>query len=158
MIIDACQMAGHLQECFPALPDGITPRGVRVIEQIDRKSRTQDRIMVSEISEMLDVTRPGITAVLRELEKLGYVTKTRSEEDSRIVFVSLTERGKALCDRAVTQYHAHLSQVLCEIGDEEAQKLYENVQKILALVKEDTAHYLQNKASEEALNIERRFS
>ena len=85
LVLDACQQAAQLQRLLPPLPEGITPRCVRVIEQIRRLSEEGGPVRVSDISEILDVTRPGITNVLRDLEELGYVEKRRDEADSRNV-------------------------------------------------------------------------
>lgn len=142
LLLDACAEAGHLEQLLPPLPRGITPRCVRVIEQVALLSRQNGEVRVSDISEMLDVTRPGITAVLRELHEMGYVTKTRDSDDSRVVYVALTERGEALYRSAVEEYHRHLTQVLEEIGDEGAQALAKLVRRASALISEDTkVHY-----------------
>ena len=49
---------------------------------------------VSEIAKSLNVTPGTMTVNIDNLEKKGYVTRTRSEDDKRVVFISLTERGK----------------------------------------------------------------
>ena len=85
LILDVCAEAAHIEQLLPELPQGITPRCVRVIEQIAKLSKEHRDVRVSDISEMLDVTRPGITAVLRELTEMGYVTKSRDDVDSRVV-------------------------------------------------------------------------
>ena len=108
LILDVCAEAAHIEQLLPELPQGITPRCVRVIEQIAKLSKEHRDVRVSDISEMLDVTRPGITAVLRELTEMGYVTKSRDDVDSRVVYVALTEKGWALYRRVVEDYHQHL--------------------------------------------------
>jgi len=138
LILDACAQATMLESFLPALPVGITPRCVRVIEQIALRSQQDVVVRVSDISEMLDVTRPGITAVLRDLEWRGYVEKKRNPEDGRIVYVSLTEAGWALYRTYVEEYHFHLSQVLGEIGDDGASKLAQTIQRMIQLVREDS--------------------
>ena len=80
LLIDVCAEASHLPQLMPKLPKGVTPRMVRVIEQIALKTRDGAAMPVSDISEMLDVTRPGITAVLRELHAMGYVEKQRDAQ------------------------------------------------------------------------------
>ena len=49
---------------------------------------------VSEIAKSLNVTPGTMTVNIDNLEKKGYVTRTRSEDDKRVVFISLTERGR----------------------------------------------------------------
>ncbi|MEM1422756.1 MAG: MarR family transcriptional regulator [Planctomycetota bacterium] len=46
------------------------------------------------------VTRePDITRLLERLQKLGYITRDRSEHDKRIMLASLTDAGGALLER-----------------------------------------------------------
>ncbi|MDO4188518.1 MAG: MarR family transcriptional regulator [Lachnospiraceae bacterium] len=49
---------------------------------------------VSEIAKSLNVTPGTMTVNIDNLEKKGYVIRTRSESDKRVVFISLTDRGK----------------------------------------------------------------
>ena len=139
LILDACQEAGQLQRLQPALPEGITPRCVRVIEQLFLREQQGAPVRVSDISEMLDVTRPGITAVLSCLNRAGYVEKRRDAQDSRTVYVSLTAKGKALYRRYVRDYHQRLTEILAPIGDEGAQELSRLVRLACRLVSEDAA-------------------
>ena len=138
LILDVCAEAAHIEQLLPELPQGITPRCVRVIEQIAKLSKEHRDVRVSDISEMLDVTRPGITAVLRELTEMGYVTKSRDDVDSRVVYVALTEKGWALYRRVVEDYHQHLTEVLSVIGDEGAQELAQMIRCIKSLISQDT--------------------
>ncbi|MBQ9265227.1 MAG: winged helix DNA-binding protein [Clostridia bacterium] len=139
LLIDVCAEASHLPQLMPKLPKGITPRMVRVIEQIALKTRDGRRMQVSDISEMLDVTRPGITAVVRELHAKGYVEKTKDLKDSRVVYVSLTPAGLALYQRYVEDYHRQLAEALAEIGDEGAERLAGQIRRLMALVQASAA-------------------
>lgn len=138
LLLDACAEASHLEQLLPPLPQGITPRGVRVIEQIALLSERQGSVCVSDISEMLDVTRPGITAVLRDLTGMGYVAKARDTADSRVVYVSLTDKGRALHRSVVLDYHQHLTEVLAEIGDDGAAELARLIRQASILIARDT--------------------
>ena len=137
LILDACAAASHVELMLPSLPKGITPRCVRVIEQIAQLTKQQKPVKVSDISEMLDVTRPGITAVVRELNEMGYVSKERDHTDSRIVYVSLTQSGWALYQTYVEEGHARLAEVLADIGDDGAEQLSAMVHRVLDLIQKD---------------------
>ena len=58
-----------------------------MVDQVVSLTRQNETVRVSDISEMLDVTRPGITKVLGDLDGMGYITKTRDTTDSRVVYV-----------------------------------------------------------------------
>lgn len=50
---------------------------------------------VKEIGAKLDLDSGTLSPLLKRLEKLGMITRTRDENDERQVVISLTERGKA---------------------------------------------------------------
>jgi DNA-binding MarR family transcriptional regulator len=60
----------------------------------------KDGLTVGEISTRL-LTDPGsLTPLLKRLEAEGLLSRTRSREDERVVIVELTDRGRALRDKA----------------------------------------------------------
>ena len=52
----------------------------------------------SAIAERLIHRDPDITRLIDRLEKAGLVTRRRSDEDRRVVLVSVTPKGRKLCD------------------------------------------------------------
>jgi DNA-binding MarR family transcriptional regulator len=62
----------------------------------------QDGITVGEISTRM-LTDPGsLTPLLKRLEGEGFISRTRSKEDERVVQLYLTEQGRALQQKALT--------------------------------------------------------
>ena len=60
----------------------------------------EDGLTVGEISSRL-LTDPGsLTPLLKRLEAEGLLSRTRSREDERVVIIELTEKGRALRDKA----------------------------------------------------------
>ena len=60
----------------------------------------KDGLTVGEISAQL-LSDPGsMTPLLKRLEVEGLLSRTRSREDERVVIVELTEKGRALRDKA----------------------------------------------------------
>lgn len=60
----------------------------------------QDDITVSEICRRLYLDNGTVSPLLKKMEQEGLVRRTRSEEDERVVRVSLTEEGKVLQEKA----------------------------------------------------------
>lgn len=48
---------------------------------------------VKELADRIHRTQPTVTVLVNKLEKLGYVERIKSGEDSRITIVKLTEKG-----------------------------------------------------------------
>ncbi len=60
----------------------------------------QDERTVKELGEELFLDSGTLTPLLKRLESAGLVERNRSTEDERKVFISLTEKGKELKDKA----------------------------------------------------------
>ncbi|MCR4655190.1 MAG: MarR family transcriptional regulator [Lachnospiraceae bacterium] len=56
----------------------------------------KESVNVGQLGEILHLDAGTLTPLLKRLEKSGYVTRKRSEEDERITIVSITEKGNGL--------------------------------------------------------------
>lgn len=53
-------------------------------------------LSLTEVASLVYLDPATVTPLVRRLEALGYVHKTRSERDARVVTISLTEVGQSL--------------------------------------------------------------
>ncbi len=89
----------------------------------------QDGITVGDLCRRLYLDNGTITPLLKKLEEHGYVTRSRSREDERVVTVHVTEEGRELQSRAASipgQVGACV-----RLDPEEAQTLYKLLYKVL---------------------------
>ncbi|MGT2895767.1 fatty acid biosynthesis transcriptional regulator FabT [Streptococcus entericus] len=68
----------------------------------------------SDIAKELLLTLGTVTTSLNKLEAKGYITRTRSLTDRRVVYISLTSKGRLLY-RLHRQFHKNM--VLKVLGD-----------------------------------------
>ncbi|HEM7308453.1 TPA: MarR family transcriptional regulator [Acinetobacter baumannii] len=61
----------------------------------------KDEITVSEIGSKLFLESSTLTPILKKLEALQLLIRTRSKEDERQVIITLSEKGKKLKEQAV---------------------------------------------------------
>ncbi|MDC4637140.1 MarR family winged helix-turn-helix transcriptional regulator [Acinetobacter baumannii] len=61
----------------------------------------KDEITVSEIGSKLFLESSTLTPILKKLEALQLLNRTRSKEDERQVIITLREKGKKLKEQAV---------------------------------------------------------
>jgi DNA-binding MarR family transcriptional regulator len=54
------------------------------------------RLTMAEIADKIGKDKSTVTALVDKLVRLGYVTKERDSEDTRVVSVSLTQKGTQL--------------------------------------------------------------
>ena len=55
-----------------------------------------DRLMLSEIAELVGKDKSTITQHANRLAELNYIKKEKSKEDKRVTCVTLTEKGEAI--------------------------------------------------------------
>ena len=60
----------------------------------------KDGVTVGELCEKLMLDNGTVSPLLKKLEKDGYVLRERDKEDDRVVLVVLTEKGRALQEKA----------------------------------------------------------
>lgn len=60
----------------------------------------KDGIPVGDLCETLMLDNGTISPLLKKMQQAGYIERTRSERDDRVVVITLTEAGKALKTQA----------------------------------------------------------
>ena len=88
-----------------------------------------DTMSVKELGKRLFLDSGTLTPVLKSLEKKGYVARSRSAEDERVLVVRTTEAGQALRERAL-EVPGSVSCGICLTPDE-AKTLYTILYKML---------------------------
>lgn len=89
----------------------------------------EKHISVKGLGARLHLDSGTLTPLLKGLEKKGYVTRTRSKEDERVLVIEITKAGEALKEPA-----SHIPQQMAEcvpLTEEEALQLYILLYKIL---------------------------
>lgn len=56
----------------------------------------QDSITVGALGEKLMLDNGTLSPLLKKMQQSGYVERTRSSEDERVVVITLTQQGRAL--------------------------------------------------------------
>lgn len=92
------------------------------------------KLSVKELGEKLFLDSGTLTPVLKSLETKGYVLRSRSKEDGRVLEVELTEKGEALKERAVSVPQSVAGCV--KLNPDEAMRLYQLLYKVLEALKD----------------------
>lgn len=87
-------------------------------------------ISVKLLGQRLYLDSGTLTPLLKSLEAKGFVTRTRSESDERIVLVRLTDAGLALQEKALSVPAGMRS--CMRLTENEAATLYKLLYKLLA--------------------------
>lgn len=129
-VMDACYLAKRVRDMLPKLPNGVTSSHIHYLDTIRRLESSKDRVRVSDISDELGLPRPSVTKTIKDMEKLGFIEKKTTQEDGRVVFISITAAGKDLVDKYVDQCFSELSLEFADISDEDADHMIETIEKL----------------------------
>ena len=89
----------------------------------------EKKISVKELGKKLFLDSGTLTPVLKSLEAKGYINRSRSAEDERVLIAEITDEGEKLREQAKSVPESVAGCVKLE--PDEAMKLYELLYKIL---------------------------
>lgn len=93
----------------------LTVNDMHVIEAIDMHEPKN----MSSVAKSLSVTTGTLTISVNGLVKKGYVNRTRSEEDRRVVLVSLTDKGCKAFEKHRDFHQEMIDAVIRGLSEEE---------------------------------------
>ena len=135
-MMDACYQAKRARELLPELPKGVSSSYIHYLDTIERLERQGVRVKVSDISDALNIPRPGVTRTVKEMEQRGYLEKKTSPDDGRVTYLTVTESGKRLSGTFNGQVFAQLAPLLEDVPDEDVACTIRTVQKLYTAMSE----------------------
>lgn len=81
---------------------------------------------------LLGTTAPSISSALTTLERDGFIKRTRSEVNRRMVLVALTPAGKSSVEKVLPEHHATEEQLVSGLTTKETVELARLLGKLLA--------------------------
>ena len=135
-LLDACYQAKRARELLPELPKGVSSSYIHYLDTIERLERQGVRVKVSDISDALNIPRPGVTRTVKEMEQRGYLEKKTSPDDGRVTYLTVTESGKRLSGPFNGQVFAQLAPMLEDVPDEDVACTIRTVQKLYTAMSE----------------------
>ena len=140
-MLDACYQAKRIREMLPPLPEGVMPSYIKYLETVQILEKKNSHIRVSDISEVLNLPRPGVTRTVKEMEKKGYLHKIASPDDGRVTYISITEEGRKLSCKYDKQYFSELVPWMEDISEEDADCMIRTIEKFYQIMCERRTHY-----------------
>ena len=128
-MLDACYQAKRIREMLPPLPEGIMSSHIRYMDMIQELQKQNDHVKVSDLSDVLNIPRPGVTRTIKEMEKKGLVQKKASPDDGRVTYLSLTDHGTEISEKCNENFFNELAPYLDDISDADADCMVQTIQK-----------------------------
>ncbi|MEY8743579.1 MarR family winged helix-turn-helix transcriptional regulator [Paenibacillus tundrae] len=83
----------------------------------------EDALSIKMLAERVQRTQPTVTVLVNKLEKLGYVERSKTAEDSRVTMIRLTEQGRKL-EPVFNQVSKQINEMIYSgLSDEQAEQL-----------------------------------
>ena len=104
----------------------ITNKDMHVIEAVGLGEPKN----MTAIAKLLSVTVGTLTIAMNSLVKKGYVNRERGKEDRRVVYISLSEKGKRAYQHH-EKFHRHMiDEILKDLTEEETEALVRSLSKL----------------------------
>jgi DNA-binding MarR family transcriptional regulator len=84
----------------------------------------------SELADVFDVQKSAITAIIQRLWEKGLIERTRDEKDRRVVYLTLTEKGKELYSQCEERIHHLVEGLITQFEHQEIKQFIQTFEKL----------------------------
>ena len=153
MLMDTLRRARRIDGMMPQLPPDLTNGRTRVLDTLyelggyaKEDASRRRAVRVSDIADDMGATRPGVTRMVCDLERDGYLHKSASPTDGREVLVELTEHGLATHRVWYEEVYEYTALLLGEAGvtEHDIEVTVRTVKRLLEVVGEAALTRWQN--------------
>ncbi len=136
-MLDSFYMAKRILDLLPSLPEGVSSSYIRYLDMIEKLSKEKKGVRVSDISDALELQKPGVTRTLNEMEEKGYIAKSTSSSDLRVTYLEITDKGEKLSKKYNEDVFLPLLDSLSSITDEEVKTLVGTIEKFYSSIERE---------------------
>ena len=102
---------------------------LRQIEYI-KKIGKYECITITELAEILDLSKPSITQMIKKFISLDCVYKSQCQEDGRVQYIYLTERGRHIAEFENLEIKRLVEKILERLDENETNILINILMKL----------------------------
>ena len=128
-MFDAFYQAKRIRDMLPPLPQGVMPSYIQYLDAIHSLQKEKKDIRISDLSDAMNLPRPGVTRTVKEMERKGYLQKQVSAEDGRVTYLLLTDAGRLLSKKYDSDYFQSLAPCLDDIPEADAECTIRTIEK-----------------------------
>lgn len=123
------------------LHDGELSRGeCYLLQQISKQKNTPEDgapgVRISDLSASARMSKPAVSQMLNVLEDRGMVRRIMTKNDRRVVYVALTEDGKAVLNRFYQHAGAMMDRLISRLGPEDTDLLIRLINRLYDILSE----------------------
>lgn len=140
-MFDACYQAKRTRDMLPPLPEGVRSSFIQYLDTIQSLEKQGMQVKVSDISDAMELPRPGVTRTVKKMEEKGYLKKKASEKDGRVTYITVTQKGAELSHKYDEQYFKNLLPYMEAISEKDAECMIQTIEKFYQIMCERRKHY-----------------
>ncbi len=99
-------------------------------KEAEARGEKASGISVSELCEKIHASKPAASKMLNSLEDKGYIQRTTSSTDRRVINVSLTDLGQSQVNEAIKTIHNIMDKAMNSLGEEDSKQLIVLMKKL----------------------------
>ncbi|MNO41031.1 Transcriptional repressor MprA [compost metagenome] len=93
------------------------------MKKAEEEKEASPGVMVSKLSELLQISRPTASQMISSMEDKGYVERVMSTSDRRVIYIYLTEKGQTVLQINLARYSNILNEIIEKVGRKEIDQL-----------------------------------
>ena len=138
--LDWNDIMDRILNSYNAISKSINPANLYKIELTSSQIKVlatfteQECYSMTELSQMLSVTMPTMTAMIDRLIQSGLVKRERDERDRRVVLVRLTGDGKKVISNLMDIRKQEIEKVLRTLEHEEVEVFLGSIESVAQLL------------------------
>lgn len=102
-----------------------------LIKEIENNSiQSQENIHISDIQNILFISKPAISQMLNALEKKGYINRTVDKKNRRKLIITLTTEGQTAKKAVEEKVSGKLNKIISGLGKENAEQLIKTINRL----------------------------
>ena len=137
----------YVNEAVISLEKILTSDNFSAFEKLTRMSRGEIFVLKvllfsngisnpTKISQIMNSTKGRISAILKSLEKKGYIEREIDKENRRNIIVTLTDSGREYITKELQECYRSISHVFEELGEKDSKKFIELTYRVFNLINE----------------------
>ncbi len=117
--------------CYFTVVDdlGISELSLRQLDYL-KKFNGNDGVTTSHLAEILDLSKPTVTEMVKKFVKMDLVYKQSCATDGRVYYVKLTEKGQNIVNLEMMTWTYMAKKLRSQLDDKDLETLVQILEKI----------------------------
>ncbi len=107
---------------------------VRTHFRILQELAEEKELSMSDLSKILNVTKPNITGLIDKLVNMNYVERVSSSRDRRVFLIRLTDDGREFLNKAVEELIGASARLFNNLDEEDKELIKQTTQSMKRLL------------------------